>query len=419
VAEIESFGNYVLCGDPLRLMEGRRIVTFSTRQLRIVAILVRAHGKLVTKKFLLDTIWKDSFVGEGSLSQTVFLIRKTLGKLPDGGEYIETVPRQGYRLAPLALKKKSVNETTTQFATGSRIQDGDQFRLLVEAIQDYAIYMLDCGGRVITWNLGAEKSKGFTSREVVGQHFSMFFVGEDIEAHVPEKELATATRIGHCVGEGWRIRKNGERFWASFEVTAMRSPHGKLLGFAKVVRDLSERKRQEDQLRRMECVIRRERDRFLAAADSSMDAIYICECVRDQNGEIEDFVFSYLNSNVEKMVSISREVLLGGKMCELLPVNRTHGLFDAYKRVVETGVAYVAEFPIQDENVMSEWIRVQAVRLEDGVAITAADITERKRAEQRFLYLADHDPLTGLANRSVLLDRIGQEIARADDWVDT
>jgi PAS domain-containing protein len=118
----------------------------------------------------------------------------------------------------------------------------------------------------------------------------------------------------------------------------------------------------------MEALLRRERDRLSAAAESSMDAFYICEAVRTPEGEMEDFIFTYLNTNVEKMVSIPRDVLLRGKMCELLPINRTLGLSEEYKRVVLTGKPYVAEFPIQAENVTSEWIRAQAVRLEDGVA---------------------------------------------------
>jgi PAS domain S-box-containing protein len=174
--------------------------------------------------------------------------------------------------------------------------------------------MLDCAGRVLTWNRGAEHNKGYSSAEVLGQHYSLFFVPEDIEAGIPDRELASAAVKGRCSGEGWRLRKNGERFWASFLITTVRSQSGKLLGYAKVIRDLTERKRQEDALRRMEAVLRRERDRLRAAAESSMDALLICEAVRGTDGDIEDFVFTYLNSNVEKMVSIPREVLIHGKM---------------------------------------------------------------------------------------------------------
>lgn len=219
----------------------------------------------------------------------------------------------------------------------------------------------------------------YTAEEVLGQHYSLFFAPEDIKAHVPDRLLAKALKHGRYSGEGWRIRKNGERFWVSYVFSTMRSPTGKLLGFATVVRDLTERKQHEDAMLRMEALLRRERDRLRAAAESSMDALFICEAVRTPEGEVEDFTFTYLNANVEKMVSIPRDVLLRGKMCELLPINRALGLFEEYKRVVLTGKPYVAEFPIQAENVTIEWVRVQAVRLEDGVAITASDITERRK----------------------------------------
>jgi PAS domain S-box-containing protein len=385
VKQATAIGKYLLHPTPLHLTEGRRTVSLTARQLDVLAILVKANGEIVPKEVFRKTIWHGSFVDPGNLTQTIFLIRKAMGKLPDGGEFIETVPKQGYciaarALAPPASLAGAVKASSAEiFESGSSPRD-EHFRLLVESIEDYAIYMLDCAGRVMTWNPGIENNNRYTADEVLGQHYSMFFVPEDIKAHVPDRELARAMKHGRISGEGWRIRKNGERFWVSFVMSAMRSPTGKLLGFAKVVRDLTEHKRQQDALLRMEALLRRERDRLSAAAESSMDAFFICEAVRTPEGEIEDFIFTYLNTNVEKMVSIPRDVLLRGKMCELLPINRTLGLFEEYKRVVLTGKPYVAEFPVQAENVKSEWIRVQAVRLEDGLAITASDITERRKA---------------------------------------
>jgi PAS domain S-box-containing protein len=391
VKQIEVFGQYALHLQPLKLMEGRRTLNLSQKKLEVLALIVKARGKTVPKEAFLEKVWQESFVEEGNLTQTIFMLRKTLGKLPDGGEFIETIPRKGYRLAAHAVGKpfKRSEITGERRSASTQMSEEEQFRLLVDSIADYAIYMLDYAGRVATWNAGAENNTGFLREEVVGQHFSMFFVPEDIESRVPDREISIAARRGRCVGEGWRIRKNGERFWASYVMTAMRTPEGKLIGFAKVVRDLTEPKRQADALLRMEAVLRRERDRLHAAAESSLDALYICEAVRDENGEIEDFAYTYLNSNVEKMVSIPREILLRGKMCELLPVNRTQGFFDAYKKVVETGEPFTREFPVHARDVTSEWLHVRAVRFEDGIAITASDITERKRAEQRAAELTD------------------------------
>jgi diguanylate cyclase (GGDEF)-like protein len=144
-----------------------------------------------------------------------------------------------------------------------------------------------------------------------------------------------------------------------------------------------------------------------------MDSLYICSAVRDGAGAIVDFVFAYLNSNVQKMVSLSCEQMLGKRMCELLPVNRSLGLFDLYCKVVESGEPLVHEFAVTDNDVISTWIRIQAVKVRDGIAITASDITARKRDEASILHLAHHDPLTGLINRSLLLERIEQAIENA------
>ena len=293
-------------------------------------------------------------------------------------------------------------------------------QLMIEALCDYAVYMLDCTGHVITWNHGAELNKGYTSSEILGRHFEMFFTPEDSLAGAPEKELATAREAGRFSGEGWRLHKSGARFWASFVLTAIRGPDGELLGFVKVARDLSDRKKQEDALLAIDAALRKERDhlqeerdRFLDAADSSLDSLYICEAIRSEDGEIEDFLFTYLNSNVEKMVAIPRSQLLGKRMCEVLPVNRSSGLFERYKEVVLSGEPLIFEFPIKDRDIISTWLRVQAVRLHDGVAITASDITGRKADEARILHMAHHDALTGLPNRSIMDDRVSQAIKSA------
>jgi PAS domain S-box-containing protein len=125
-------------------------------------------------------------------------------------------------------------------------------RLLVENVIDYAIFMLDAEGHVATWNLGAEKIKGYKANEIIGEHFSKFYPAEDIIAGKPQRELEIASRVGRVEDEGWRIRKNGSRFWASVVITALRDETGKLRGFGKVTRDLTARRATEEELRRAE-----------------------------------------------------------------------------------------------------------------------------------------------------------------------
>lgn len=125
----------------------------------------------------------------------------------------------------------------------------ERFRLLVQSVTDYAIYMLDPDGRVSSWNAGAERFKGYSADEIIGEHFSRFYSEEDREAGVPRTALETAKREGRFEAEGWRVRKDGGRFWASVIIDPIRNSDGQLIGFAKVTRDLTEKRAIEEQLR--------------------------------------------------------------------------------------------------------------------------------------------------------------------------
>ena len=125
----------------------------------------------------------------------------------------------------------------------------ERFRLLIQSVTDYAIYMLDTEGRVSSWNPGAERFKGYAASEIMGEHFSRFYTEEDRQAGVPRTALATAQREGRFEAEGWRVRKDGTRFWASVIIDPIRTEGGELLGFAKVTRDLTEKRATEERLR--------------------------------------------------------------------------------------------------------------------------------------------------------------------------
>jgi PAS domain S-box-containing protein len=126
----------------------------------------------------------------------------------------------------------------------------EKFRLLVSAVKDYAIFMLDPDGRINTWNEGAQRIKGYRPDEIIGQHFSKFYLPQDIRAKKPEWELEEAKMTGRFEEEGWRIRKDGTRFWADVVITAIRNESGTLIGFSKVTRDMTDRRRLEEKLRR-------------------------------------------------------------------------------------------------------------------------------------------------------------------------
>jgi PAS domain S-box-containing protein len=147
----------------------------------------------------------------------------------------------------IGFAKISRDVTEQRAAQLAALESERRFRLLVEKVTDYAIFMLSPEGYVTNWNAGAERIKGYTAAEIVGQHFSRFYTPEDAEADIPSRTLDTARREGRSEAEGWRRRKDGSRFWASVVVDAIYD-EGELIGFAKITRDLSERREAQKQL---------------------------------------------------------------------------------------------------------------------------------------------------------------------------
>jgi PAS domain S-box-containing protein len=151
----------------------------------------------------------------------------------------------------------------------------ERFRLLVEGVEDYAIYMLDTHGRITTWNAGAERIEGYRAQEIIGRRFHRFYTPEDVERKKPDQVLAVATAEGRFQDERWQVRKDGSQFWASFVITALRDENGKLTGFSTIARDITKRKHAEDEIRRLNTELeRRVQDRTaeLQAAYHEMEA---------------------------------------------------------------------------------------------------------------------------------------------------
>src|SRR5438045_2944083 len=150
---------------------------------------------------------------------------------------------------------------------------GDQFALLVSGVVDYGIFMLDPTGVIVTWNEGAQRIKGYAAGEIIGRHFSVFYPAEEVRNRKPDWELEVARREGRYEEEGWRVRKDGTRFWANVIITALRNDAGELRGFSKLTRDLTERKHAEDAVARLNLELEdrvRERTAELAAANTDL-----------------------------------------------------------------------------------------------------------------------------------------------------
>ena len=137
----------------------------------------------------------------------------------------------------------------TRDLTERRVAE-QRYRMLVDSVRDYSIFSLDAKGYVTSWNAGAQRIKGYTADEIIGQHFSKFYLPEDAKAGMPERVLKTALETGHFEGEGWRVRKDGTRFWSSIVVTPIVDEDGRLAGFSKVTRDITDRKKLMDELQR-------------------------------------------------------------------------------------------------------------------------------------------------------------------------
>ena len=252
--------------------------------------------------------------------------------------------------------------------------DDSRFRLLIDAVTDYAIYMLDSSGRVISWNPGAQKFKGYTEDEILGEHFSRFYTEEDLATDLPTRALRAAAEEGRFEAEGWRVRKDGRRFWAHVVIDPIRTASGELIGYAKITRDLTERRAAERALRESE-------ERFRLLVESVADyAIYML----DPNG-----IVSSWNLGAQRFKGYSQDEILGQHfsrfytpedMATELP-NRAlataerEGKFEAEGwRVRKDGTRFWA-------HVVIDSIRDDQGRLL-GFAKITRDLTERREAQR-------------------------------------
>lgn len=252
--------------------------------------------------------------------------------------------------------------------------DPHRYQLLVEAIEDYAIYMLDAGGHVASWNPGAQRFKGYTSDEILGVHFSRFYSPEDLETDLPSRALRQAAEHGRFEQEAWRVRKDGERFWAHVVIDPIRSPSGEIIGFAKITRDLSERKAAQEALRQSE-------QQFRLLVQGVTDyAIYMLSPA----GEVTNW-----NAGAERIKGYRPEEIVGRHFSVFYtPEDRSAGLPDlALRTAAERGRIEREGWRVRKDGTQF-WAHVviDAIRGDDGEVIGFAkitrDVTERMKAEK-------------------------------------
>ncbi len=253
------------------------------------------------------------------------------------------------------------------------LQSEERFRLLVESVRDYAIFMLDPEGYVLTWNAGAQRFKGYTAGEIIGRHFSVFYPDDARHKQWPQHELRVAAELGVFEDEGWRVRKDRTLFWANVVITAVKDAEGHLLGFAKVTRDLTQRRAHEEELRRSE-----ERFRLLVEGVSEY-AIFML----DPNGNVSTW-----NSGAQRIKGYTADEIIGRHFSVFYPPDvRDSGWPDHELQVaaekglfVDTGWRLRKDGGTFWANVVITALRDSAGRL-IGYSKLTRNMTDTKRAE--------------------------------------
>jgi PAS domain S-box-containing protein len=266
----------------------------------------------------------------------------------------------------------------TSAADGDSEVGGEQLALLVDAVEDYAIFMLDVDGRVRSWNPGAERIKGYVREEIVGRHFSAFYTEGDRENSVPENNLADAAANGVVTDEGWRVRADGSRFWAHVTITAIYDEDGRLTGYAKVTRDMTDRREREQAISRGRNLL-----------DQVLETSPIGIGVFRPDGSVDR-----VNARMGELLWLSEEDAEAYELGDLDLYGPSGDLlaFDESPvgRVLETGDPVTdQEVRIEDEKHGARWLSVDAAPLTDGdgglerVVSTVADVTQHKVQAQQ------------------------------------
>jgi formate hydrogenlyase transcriptional activator len=293
----------------------------------------------------------------------------------DGSEFPVDIMLSPVQTAQGLLVLSVVRDVTQQKKMQEALRQTEQrFALLIENARDYAIFLMDTAGRVITWNPGAERLKGYRAEEIVGRSFSCFYRPEDVKQGQPENALRIADAEGRFESEGWRVRKDGSQFWANAVITRIHDSKGDLIGFAKVTRDFTERKQTEENLRHSEQQMR-------SLFQFSPDAIV----TTNQEGKITE-----VNEQMERFFGYKRGELIGQSVDILVPERFRRGHpkhredYNAHPRTRPMGAGLELQGRRKDGSEFPIDIMLAPIETPEGrlVLSTIRDISERKEAEE-------------------------------------
>ena len=288
----------------------------------------------------------------------------------------------------------------------------ERFRLLVEGAQDYAIFTLDPQGYITSWNIGAERMKGYRAEEITGKHFSCFYPLEKIEEGYPDRELEAAAAKGRFEDEGWRLRKDGSRFWANVIITALRDDSGKLKGFSKITRDRTEAMRKESEIRDSEV-------RFRRLFETARDGILILD---SSDGQITD-----ANPYIIELLGYSTGELIGKELWQIGLFQDIEASQAAFQELQQEGYIRYHDLPLETKSGRKAEVEfisnVYNVNHHSVIQCNIRDITERRQLEHaeaqaealadlhrrkdEFLAMLSHElrnPLAAITNAVQILD---------------
>ncbi len=271
-----------------------------------------------------------------------------------------------------------------------------QFALLVKGISDCALYMLDLDGNVASWNAGAQRLKGYAAHEVIGLPLATFYTPEDRALDLPTRALGIARTSGKFTGEGWRLRRDGSRFFAQVTIEAVRDEDGTAIGFAKITRDITQRKADEDRI----AAIGRQRD-------TALDHMHQGLCLFDAEGRLSlrngRYLQMYGLREKDAPLGITQRELIRRAMAAKLEGPVPEERAEASHRNILKSLTDPVPAPIISEYSENFVVAIANRRLPDGGWVsTFDDITSQRKSEARIAYMALHDGLTGLPNRARL-----------------
>ena len=302
---------------------------------------------------------------------------------------------------------KITRDMTAQREAQRRASEGERvFRLLVRGVTDYAIYMLNPDGVVANWNAGAERAKGYRAEEIIGQHFSRFYTEEDRRTGLPHRALATALAAGKFEGEGWRLRRDGTRFWAHVVIDPIHEDDGTLIGFAKITRDLTGQKQQADRMQQLTDNL----DLALANMNQGL-------CLFDARERL-------VLSNARMQELLGNTIPAGRTFTDLLwqlhadpatdpDVTATHirqQRAQHLARMAQPQASVTEELMHQGRALMISHRATPS----GGWVTTIEDVTERRQIEDRIRHLAHHDTLTALPNRVTFREALEALLQRGE-----